>query len=202
MKAILCCLASLLFAVSCWAQKNELDMVLGNTWSLNSNTTLSTPGFPPVVGGTGQTSNLTYEVGLARRLTGLGPASLSLELTAAGFPSRLGGFGSVDLASVFIVPAARFSFLPKGAVSPFVSAGVGYAHLERGGFGATSAVASQFGFGADVKTPVRFLKLRGEFRDFLASQSGVKFTPSLPGQTVSTSSRNHMLLGAGVALRF
>jgi hypothetical protein len=202
MKVTLCCFVTLLFAVSCWAQKNEVDMVLGNTWSFNSNTSLSlTTSSGPFFGGfrSGQNSNLTYELGLARRLTSFGPTSFSLELTSAGFPANLnsGSFGSV-----FIVPGAKFSFLPRSTVSPFVSSGVGYVHLAKGGFAPTNAIAFQFGGGADVKTPVRFLKLRAEARDFLASQSGLGNIRLLPGEAASGSHRNHLLLGGGVAFHF
>jgi hypothetical protein len=200
LKRILVWSALLLLAASCFAQKNEVDMVLGNIWSSSANNTISVPGFSsPVTISSGRDSNLTYGIGFARQLTSFGPASFSLELTAAGFPAHL----STDFASVFIVPAAKFSFLPRGTVSPFFSTGVGYVHLARGGFSATNAVAYQFGGGADVKTPMRFLKLRAEARDFLASQSGFGNFKAFPSVTPTGSSfRNHFLLGGGVVFRF
>lgn len=206
MKKILVWSGIFLFAASCSAQKNEVDMVLGNTWSFNSNTTLSGPS--PTFSGTvpsGRNSNLTYEVGLARQLASFRPASLSLELTAAGFPAHQSR--NTNFSSVFVVPAAKFSFLPQNRVSPFATTGVGFVHLSRGGVTSTNAAAYQFGGGTDVKTPVRFLSFRAEVRDFLASESGFAsgishFAILQPGATVKGSSRNHILAGGGAVLRF
>jgi hypothetical protein len=202
MKATFCWMVTLLFAVSCWAQKNEVDVVLGNTWSFNSNTAFSFPGAGPATLSSGQASSLTYDFGLARRLTSFGPASLSMELNAAGFQGNNSTFAS--FGSVFIVPAAKFSFLPRGPISPFVSAGVGYVHLSKGGFNPTNAVAYGFGGGVDLKTAVRFLNIRAEARDFLASQSGVAnaVDPFFAGVNPRGSFRNHVLVGAGLAFRF
>jgi len=202
MKRILVWSGIVLFAASCSAQKNEVDMVLGNTRSFSSNTTFSTPTFSRTVPSL-RDSNLTYEVGVARQLTSFRAASLSLELTAAGFPAHL----NTDFASVFVVPAAKFTFLPQNRISPFASTGVGFVHLSRGGIPSTNAVAYQFGGGVDVKTPIRFLSIRAEARDFLASQSGFAsaishFAILPPGATVTGSSRNHLLLGGGAVFRF
>ncbi len=188
----------LLLATSCFAQKNELDMVLGNSWSFNSNTTVTRGGFPPLTFRSGRASNLTYEIGVARQLASFRPVSLSLELTAAGFPASFTNF-----ASVFVTPAAKFTLLPRGRISPFASAGVGFVHLERGGVPNTNGVGYQFGGGVDVKTRFRFLSLRAEARDFLASQSGfADLRISTPGVTATGSFRNHVLLGGGAVLRF
>jgi hypothetical protein len=187
-----------LFPVLSFGQKNEVDVVLGNTWSLNSNTTIAIPGLSPVTVGSGRVSNLTYEVGLARQLASFGPGALSLELNAAGFPKSLDNF-----ASVFVVPAAKFTFMPRSRVSPFASAGVGFVHLAASPLPSVYAAAFQFGGGADVKTPIRFLNLRVEARDFLATQSGfASLTQGNPGTTFSGSSRNHVLFGGGAVLRF
>jgi len=200
MKRILVWSGIVLFAASCSAQKNEVDMVLGNTRSFSSNTTFSTPTFSRTVPSL-RDSNLTYEVGVARQLASFKPASLSLELTAAGFPAP------ADFASLFVVPAARFTFLPRNRVSPFASTGAGFVHLSRNGVPSTNAVAYQFGGGVDVRTPIRFVSIRGEARDFLASQSGFasgfsSFTTVAPGVKVTGSFRNHLLLGGGAAFRF
>lgn len=130
-----------------------------------------------------------------------GYPNLGLELTAAGFPAP------ADFASVFVIPAAKFSFLPQKRISPFVSTGVGYVHLSRNGVPSVNAVAYQFGGGADVKSLIHFLSFRAEARDFLASQSGFasgfsRFTTLAPGVTVKGSFRNHILVGGGAVLRF
>jgi hypothetical protein len=189
----------LLFAASCWAQKNELNVVLCNTWSYNSSATVTGFAPTPFTFGSGRASNLTYEVGVARQLASFRPASLSLELTATDIPAP----ASSDFASVFVVPSVKFTFLPRNRISPFATTGVGFVHLAKDGFPSRNAVAYQFGGGVDVKTPVRFLSFRAEGRDFLASQSGTSFFRSPnPGVTVKESFRNHVLAGGGLVVRF
>jgi len=189
----------LLFAVSCFAQKNEVDMVLGNTWSLRSNTTFSNSTISRTFSSGGD-SNLTYELGFARRLTTFRGVDLSVGLNTAGFPAHL----QTQFASVFVVPTAKFSFFPRSRISPFFDTGVGFVHLSRGNL-SNNGAAYQFGGGFDVKTPVRFLSFRAETRDFLASQSGFasQFSGNVgTGVTVTGSSRNHVLVGGGAVFRF
>lgn len=200
MKNLILWSAIFFFAVSCLAQKNEFDMVLGNTWSFNSNTSIAIPGISsPFTLPSGRNSKLTYEAGFARQLVSFRSTSLGLELNAAGFPASLNS----NPAAVFLVPAARFSFLPRSRVSPFTSAGVGFVHLARSPFPSTNAAAFQFGGGADVKTPIRFLKVRAEARDFLATDSGfANIATGFPAVSARGSSRNHLLVGGGAVLRF
>jgi hypothetical protein len=200
MKKLILWSAIFYFAVSCSAQKNEVDMVLGNTWSFNSNTSVAIPGISsPLSFLSGRKSNLTYGAGFARELFGFRPGSLSLELNSAGFPASLNG----NPAAVFVVPGAKFSLVPRNRVAPFFCAGAGFVHLSRGGTPSTNAAAFQFGGGADVKTWTRFLNLRAEVRDFLATDSGfANILTSVPGVGAHDSSRNHLLLGGGAVLRF
>jgi hypothetical protein len=200
MKSLILWSAMFFLAVSCLAQKNEVDMVLGNTWSFSSNTSIAIPGIiPPLTFPSGHSSKLTYEAGFARQLVSFRPVTFGLELNAAGFPASLNG----NPAAVFVVPAARFNFLPRGRVSPFASAGAGFVHLARGSFPSTNTAAFQFGGGVDVKTPIRFLNLRVEARDFLAARSGfANIATSFPGVSAHDASRNHLLVGGGAVLRF
>jgi len=199
MKRTLLWFGILVFAVSCFAQKNEVNMVLGNTWSLRSDTTLSSPTASRTFS-IGGDSNLTYDFGFARKLTSFRAVDFSIGLNAAGFPAHL----QTQFASVFVVPTAKFSFFPRSRISPFFDTGVGLVHLSRGNLSSNGA-AYQLGGGFDVRTPVRFLSFRAETRDFLASQSGFasQFSGNAgPGVTVTSSSRNHVLLGGGAVFRF
>ncbi|MGE5322131.1 MAG: hypothetical protein ACM3SW_04690 [Actinomycetota bacterium] len=186
----------LLFAVSCFAQKNEVDVLFGNTWSFNSNLIVSRPGFLPVAIGSREDSNVTYQLGVARQLADFKAATLSLELNAAYVPT--------NLKSVFVVPAARFTFMPRSRISPFVSTGVGFVDFLGNGFPSGTGVAFQFGGGFDAKTPVRFLNFRLEARDFLAAQpgSGARIFSAVPGATANQPFRNHALAAAGFVVRF
>jgi hypothetical protein len=174
-------------------------LALGNTWSLPSSTTFSIPTFSHTFSGSTE-RNLTYQVGFARKLTSFRAGDLSLELSAAGFPRHI----DTDFASVFVVPAVKFTFLPRNLISPFVDSGVGFVHLD-GGRTSINAAAYQFGGGFDVRTPIRFLSFRLQVRDYLASESGLASPvppPNPLGITVKGSSRNHALAGGGVVLRF
>jgi hypothetical protein len=199
MKKVLVWSGILLFAVSCFAQKNELDLVLGNSWSSNSNATVIGVVSTPVTLGTGTASNLAYQLGAARQLAGFKPLNLSAELSVIGVPAS----ESPNFASVFVVPAAKFSFLPRNRISPFASTGAGFVHLAKGGFPSSNGVAYQFAGGVDVKTQFRFLSFRGEVRDLLASQPGsIFFASNSPGVTAKESFRNHVLAGGGFVFRF
>src|SRR6185312_3701995 len=166
MKRTLLWFAMLVFAVSCFAQKNEVNMVVGNTWSLRSNTTFSSSTASRTLS-LGGDSNLSYDFGFARRLGSFKTVDFSVGFNAAGFPAHM----QTQFASVFVVPTAKFTFFPRSRISPFFDTGVGFVHLSRNGNG-TNGAAYQFGGGFDVRTPVRFLSFRAETRDFLASQSG------------------------------
>src|SRR5262249_25585502 len=166
MKSLIVWSAFFFLAGSCLAQKNEVNVVLGNTWSSNSNTSVTIPGIgSPLQFASGRNSDLTYEAGFARRLFDFRPGALELELNRPGFPASLNG----NPAAVFVVPGGRFNFLPRSRVSPFATVGVGFVHLSRGGTPSTNAAAFQFGGGAEVKTPFRFLNVRAEVRDFQAT---------------------------------
>lgn len=199
MKRTLLWFGILVFAVSCFAQKNEVNLVVGNTWSLRSDTTFSSPTASRTFSFGGD-SNLSYDLGFARKITSFKAVDFSVGLNATGFPAHL----QTQFASVFVVPTAKFSFFPRNRISPFFDTGLGFVHLSRSGIGSNGA-AYQFGGGFDVRTPVRFLSFRAETRDFLASQSGFasQFSGSAgPNVTVTGSSRNHVLVGGGAVFRF
>jgi hypothetical protein len=208
------------------AQKNELELTLGSTRSSSANTTQTTttsPGLPVFVVTQPVKllgiSNLTYGVGFARRVKDFKLAALSLEVNAAGFPSNdtispSPAFGATFpvLGSIFLIPGARFTFLPNQRISPFVSGGAGLTHifLKRLALPSPNALALGFGGGVDVKSPWRLVSFRTEVRDFLATQSGlgnaltVSF-PSSPDQfntKTRETQRNHLLLGGGATFHF
>jgi hypothetical protein len=164
-------------------------------------------------------SNLTYGVGFARRVKDFRLAALSLEINAAGFPSNntvspVPAFGATFplRGSVFLIPGARFTFLPNQRISPFVTGGAGLVHifLKDLALPSPNALALGFGGGVDVRSPWRLLSFRTEVRDFLATQSGLgnALTVSFPSSPnpfntrTRETQRNHLLLGGGAAFHF
>ncbi len=206
----------LLCTASGLAQKNELDMTLGNTWSSSvDNVNSPNAAFPFTLA---RTSNLTYEAVFARQLADFRLGTLSLELTAAGFPSHFDNVSSLiffpshteplGFSSVFITPGAKFTFLPNRRIAPFASAGAGLVRVTTSDINGISdkidyGAAFQFGGGVDVRTPVRFVSLRTEVRDFFAMQSGLSSAIfSVASVGAPNTHRNNVLLGGGAVFRF
>lgn len=104
----------------------------------------------------------------------------------------------------FVTPSARLNFFANSAVSPWVSAGGGYAHFKQAGhlvyFGpnpgptSTNTGAVQFGAGLDV-WPWNRLGFRLEARDFYSGR------PDLNVDTGRSMQHNYYV-GGGVLMRF
>ena len=147
------------------------------------------------------TTKLTYEGTFAHRVANLHVVSFHLELPVLGTPQRTvkQGFFRQDFSSAFFTPGMRVKFsLPF--VSPFAVIGGGLAHFSSSAttqipIGATSnnTGAFEFGAGADLKTPIPHLALRGEFRQFRTGNQG------FPGAQFSHTDR---FAGAGIVFRF
>ena len=107
-----------------------------------------------------------------------------------------------DVASLFLTPGLRVSFLPKNRISPFVAAGGGlavYEHsslLQNGrpypGDRVQKTGAFEYGGGVDVRVRP-WLAFRGEVRDFYTGA---------PQYGVPVGNAHNPLLGIGVQLRF
>jgi hypothetical protein len=139
-------------------------------------------------------------------------ASLHLEVPFAGIPSQKVTFTvfpdivsnvfTARLSSVFITPSIKAKFLPGAPVSPWVSAGGGWAHFSfPNDF--TNKGALQFGGGADIKTPFPHFGFRVEVRDFLSGHPSFG-TPGvgLVGNAESGLSRHNVLAGGGFVVHF
>ena len=168
-------------SVSARAQtgKNELALLLGATRTPR----VEIAGAGSSIGvGTGITFQVTY----ARQLHQTEALTWYVEFPALAIPlqdlSSTIGATPLNYDSFFVAPSLRLRFGSKASVSPWVSAGGGYAlfdesaqrrdgshNVTRG----TSTGTLQFGGGVDVHTPIRVLVpigLRVEIRDFYSGK--------------------------------
>lgn len=145
------------------------------------------------------TDKITYEGTFGHRLVNLHLVSFHLDVPVLGTPTRTikQGLFRQDFSSVFVTPGLRVSFsLPY--VSPFAVIGGGLAHFSGSAAPQTLANSNttgalEFGGGVDIKTPIPFLSLRGEFRQFYTG------TPDFSTTQMSDTNR---FAGAGIVLKF
>ena len=139
----------------------------------------------------------------AVRLKDFKAASLHLELPVGFIPATgFDNFIGIRITSLFITPSLRVKFLPRSAISPFLSAGGGFGHYhvtdetsERG--------ALQFGGGLDFKTGIPLLGFPIEARDFVTGQPNFGIIESTFQQSQKdTGHRHNVFAGGGLMLRF
>lgn len=155
----------------------------------------------------------------ARRIVGLGPASLYLEVPVAGGPRRdvqtsftnvpilSGVTATLSQSTFFFTPSAKVKFLDSARLSPFATLGGGLALSHVSVPGVPSGVpglpsrntgALQFGGGLDFKSPVPHLGFLAEARDFYAGTGGQSSSVT----TVSPTRLHHVFVGGGAVLKF
>lgn len=186
------------------AQKNEVSGILGRTF-ISDQGIVGAPSYDPNLHfGKG----LAFEVNYARHVINGELLALALEVPFVVNPVEdlhaAQNLIPKQYSSFFVTPAARLSFFPDTAVSPWVSFGGGFGHfgesstLEFGGpnpgkTGTTTGVL-QAGLGLDVKLYKSF-SLRGEAREFW---SGV---PQLNVDT-GKSRQYNLFAGGGIVWHF
>jgi hypothetical protein len=186
-------------------RKNEIGLILGAT--VTPDLADIAPGGGPLQIGSGITFQLTY----ARRLIRSRLADLYFEVPAVAIPLQdviaSNGAAPINYDSFFVTPALRVKLAPSARLSPWFSAGGGYALFEesesrtngthnttRG----TSGGALQFGGGIDVRTPIKVLfpiGLRAEVRDFYTAK---------PNYNLNTGGgfQHNVVFSGGLVLHF
>jgi hypothetical protein len=134
----------------------------------------------------------------AHRLANFKVASLHLEVPILFSPSRTTDsiVGSSDFSTFFLTPALKIKFLPSSGISPFVSAGGGFARFKEGSTTANGG-AFQAGGGLDFKTRLPLLGFRLEVRDFITGRPGISSLSS-----VSSDHLHNVFAGGGITLHF
>ena len=201
----------LLMAIACisaaaWAQKADAALVVGGAFTSDIQQTF-TPTVGPSVVETFKFDHHVFLEGAASvRLLNAHLASLHLELPVAGIPSQSTptalGTAPFHLSALFITPGLKIKLLPISPISPWVSAGGGWARYSSDESTLTvNKGALQYGGGLDFKTGLPLLGFRAEVRDFVTSDPSALIAG--PSTTPMKGLHHHsVLVGGGIVLRF
>jgi len=190
------------FAVSSFAQVNEVSVTVGRTFvSTQSLRTFTTN--PNVHFGNEESFDFNY----SRLLKSHGIFGLYGEVPVAIYPRMdLNGEHGIpkDIGALFITPSVRLNFFSGEGLTPWVSAGGGYGRFRESsqllfygknpGPTGTNTGVIQFGAGLDM-WPWHRWGFRVEARDFYSGLPALNLT--------TTNSRQHnYYVGVGVIRRF
>ena len=203
MKRFLLLAVMAVVATGAWAQKAEVAVVAGETFTSNATQVLP-PGVDPAF--INSHHQFYLEGTVAVRWVDAKLGALYLELPVAYEPSQDITVGTpasstLDrLSTFFATPAVRLKLLSGAPVSPWVSAGFGLAHFSSEFAGPTNKGAVQFGGGVDFKTRSPNLSIRAEVRDFLTGDPNFALEPPRIG--VGGLHRHNVLAGGGIVIHF
>ena len=168
------------------AQKNELAAEAVGVVDASA----TSPGY-----GTG------LQINYAHRLVGVPGVALYVEVPfVAGFNGtefNVAQLQRVNYNNYFFTPGVKVKFVPGFFLSPYLAAGIGFAHFSNTGFNGANdtTYAADFGGGLDIKL-VRFLALRLEARDFYTP------TPVLIPLVGSVGNQNNIAVSGGIVFSF
>jgi hypothetical protein len=186
-------------------RKNELGLLLGATVIPDLQTVA--PVTSPLRVGSGMTFQLAY----ARQLSSGQALRFYFEVPALAVPlqdiTASNGIVPRNYDSFFVTPGIRLQLAPNHRVSPWFSAGGGYALFDESAnrmdgthntTRGTSGGAVQFGGGVDLRTPIKLLfpiGFRLEVRDLYTSK---------PTYNVGTGGafQHNIVFSGGLVLHF
>ena len=185
-----------------FAQTNEVGVIVGRILSPDATAPTGVGtcivNFPNCAATIKTNPATTYEGVFAHRLFKIPLAALYLEVPVVGVSNRnlQQGTFTQSFSQVFVTPGVEAKFsLPL--ISPFVSAGGGFVHYSAvtnlGTLAAAQASTNgtlQIGGGIDLTTPLPFLAIRGEVREFYTGKPS--FSPN----------KQNIFVGGGVVLKF
>jgi hypothetical protein len=133
---------------------------------------------------------------------------LHLEFPAAGLLSQnlklsaSPAFAN-QMNSIFVTPSIRVKLAPDAIISPWASAGGGWARYTVDPDITTNKGALQVGGGFDFKVGLKRLRLRAEARDFITGDPTFALVNGpFIGKTEGGLHRHNILLGGGIFLPF
>jgi hypothetical protein len=186
-------------------RKNEIGLLLGAT--VTPALTVAGPGSNRLEIGSGITFQLTY----ARQLARTRSVAWYFEVPALAIPlqdiTASNGVVPKNYDSFFLTPGLRVNLAQSARVSPWLSAGGGYALFDESAnridgthntTRGTSGGAVQFGGGVDIRTPIKVpfpIGLRAEVRDLYTSK---------PNYNLDTGAgfQHNVVLSGGLVLHF
>ncbi len=201
---------------STWAlaQKADVAFVVGGSFVSDSKQVLAVPCTPPFCPVSTTFLNVKtdhhmfLEGTVGVRLADAKLVSLHVELPLAGIPTQNLSLSSTpsgvidQLSTVFITPSLRLKVLPGAPISPWVSAGGGWARYSLDSGPTTNKGAIQYGGGLDFKTGLPLLGFRAEVRDFVTGDPNFSAISILNGTGQSGLHHHNVLVGGGLVLRF
>ena len=206
------------------AQRNELSLSLGATWTSGQNSTTSLllplpcpvtqPQCDVISSSSSSSVGFTFAAAYAIRVLPAGAADLYLEFPVVATPGHdvtttfrnplAGPISGTDSTSLlFFTPSARLKFLPSARISPWATIGGGLARISF--VNQNKAVGClQFGGGLDFKTPLPHLLVRTEARDFWSQGAlqSLSISSFVSSSSVSPEHQHHVFAGGGVVVSF
>jgi hypothetical protein len=188
MRKMILALLCVFLPLALQAQKNDIALTAGGYFNVSSPLSL---GAAPALEGT-----------FAHRIASVPLLGVYAELPVAGsFSSNIPTISGISVVrsytSLFITPGLRVRLAPSFPLSPYVSAGLGYARFNRqlftGGSTSDSTFAFDVGGGLDIKF-LPIVGLRAEVRDFNSGGVGL--------ETLVLGRQNNVFVTAGITLRF
>jgi hypothetical protein len=207
----------LLMPACCLAQRVDVALTGGVPFVSDTKVTFAVPcslppsSCPPTAFSDRLQSTHSYFVGGSVAIRVLDRKTYALHLE---FPAAAGVYSQIltlpttptfvsEMSSIFVTPSVRVKLLPDSVVSPWASAGGGWAHYSPDPGVITDKGALQFGGGLDFKIRVQRLRLRAEARDFLtgAPEAALVSGPFV-GKPEGGFHRHNVFLGGGILFRF
>jgi hypothetical protein len=180
-----------LIGLAAQAQKNEFAAEVAGAFPSANNLS-----FQPALG---------YQLNYAHRLIGVPGIGLYVEVPfVAGF-SNTRTLASLENGqsynSLYFTPGIKVKFIPAFFISPYLAAGIGFAHFHSSTTNASeNDFAGDIGGGLDVKV-FPHVSLRGEVRDFITTTPGLNL--GVLGQLTSLSGNtNNIVTSGGIVIRF
>ena len=193
-------LALVLFsATAAIAQQNELGMTFGGLFSISPEGTSTCEAILicPQSGTVDIPPTFAFSPNFAHRVADFKAAAIWIELPLLGSPARSPNsvIFNRDFWSLFVTPSLRVQFAHSAPISPFLSAGGGFAYFS--GLGSDTRWATQFGGGLDFKTHLPHVGFRVEVRDFITGK------PSIGNLfNVTAGHLQQVYTGGGVVFKF
>ena len=196
------CLVSLLFVFMSAAAsaQNEIALTVGGITKDSPTVSRIALGRPcPITGcvfppeASSIDGGFALNASFARRFVNLRLVDFSLELPVTVVPSRGTDIAVSNIRTVAFTPAIKVGLNPNGEISPFAAVGFGLAHFSGGSTSSSNAFALNVGGGADFKTPIPLVALRGEV-SYLRT--------GLPDVFHGSGNLNNVYFGAGLVLKF